>query len=89
MTIEQITVIVQDAVYTIMLVSAPLLIVGLVVGVAVSIFQATTQINEQTMVFVPKIIAIFISLIIFGPWMLTKLSEFTTRLYGSINTIVR
>ena len=89
MTADQIAIIVQDAVYTIMLVSAPLLIAGLVVGVAVSIFQATTQINEQTLVFVPKIIAIFITLIIFGPWMITKLSEFTARLYGSINTIVR
>ena len=89
MTPEQIAMVVQDAIYTIILVSAPLLLVGLVVGVAVSIFQATTQINEQTLVFVPKVVSILITLIIFGPWMMARLTDFTTRLYTNINIMMR
>ncbi len=85
---EQSTVIkvIQDAVTTIMMVSAPPLIIGMVVGIIVSIFQATTQINEQTLAFVPKIIAILISLLVFGGWMLTSLSDFTLRLFEYIGT---
>lgn len=89
MTVGQIITIIQDAIWTIMLVSSPLLIVGLVVGVLVSVFQATTQINEQTLVFVPKIASIFITLIICGPWMITKLMEFADRLFVSINMVTR
>ncbi len=83
---EQATVIkvMQDAVTTIMMVSAPPLIIGMVVGIIVSIFQATTQINEQTLAFVPKIIAILIALLVFGGWMLTNLSDFTLRLFEYI-----
>ncbi len=72
----------QDAVMTIMVVSAPMLIIGMVVGVIISIFQATTQINEQTLAFVPKIIAILLALLIFGGWMVTYLVEFTGRIYS-------
>ena len=88
---EQSTVIkvMQEAVTTIMTVSAPPLIIGMVVGIIVSIFQATTQINEQTLAFVPKIIAIFIALIIFGGWMLTNLTDFTHRIYGYIDTMLK
>ena len=89
MNVGTIVTIVQDAVWTIMLVSSPLLIIGLLVGVLVSVFQATTQINEQTLVFVPKMISIFITLIICGPWMLTKLMEFIDRLYVSINMVTK
>lgn len=74
----------QDAVTTIMLVAAPPLIIGMVVGIIVSIFQATTQINEQTLAFVPKILAIFIALLVFGGWMLTNLSDFALRLFEYI-----
>jgi flagellar biosynthesis protein FliQ len=81
--------VIQDAVTTIMLVAAPMLIVGMVVGIIVSIFQATTQINEQTLAFVPKIIAIFVALLVFGGWMLTNLTDFTNRIYGYISTIVK
>ncbi len=76
----------QDAVTTIMTVSAPPLIIGMVVGIIVSIFQATTQINEQTLAFVPKIIAILLALLVFGGWMLTGLSDFTLRLFEYIGT---
>lgn len=81
--------VIQDAVNTIMLVSAPMLIVGMLVGIIVSIFQATTQINEQTLAFVPKIIAIFIALLVFGGWMLTNLTDFTHRIYGYISTMLK
>ena len=76
----------QDAVTTIMMVSAPPLLIGMVVGIIVSIFQATTQINEQTLAFVPKIIAIFIALLVFGGWMLTNLNDFTLRIFEYIGT---
>lgn len=79
----------QQAIFTIITVASPVLIIGLVIGLVVSIFQATTQINEQTMVFVPKILGIFLALIIFGGWMLTKLTEFTINLFESIKTFVR
>lgn len=85
----QIIKVIQDALNTIMLVAAPVLIIAMVVGIIVSIFQATTQINEQTLAFVPKIIAIFIALIIFGGWMLTNLTDFTHRIYGYINTMLK
>jgi len=60
---------------------------GLIVGLIVAIFQATTQINEQTLVFVPKILAVMIALLVFGPWIMRTMTEFTTKLYNSINTI--
>lgn len=74
----------KEAVYTILLLSGPLLGVSLLVGLLISIFQATTQIQEQTLTFVPKIAMVFISLIIFGPWMLNLLVAFTTNLFSSI-----
>ncbi|WP_068786040.1 flagellar biosynthesis protein FliQ [Paenibacillus phocaensis] len=73
-----------QAVYTVLKVSAPMLLIGLVVGLLVSIFQATTQIQEQTLAFVPKIIAILIALLLFGPWILTTLVDFT---YGILNNL--
>ena len=79
----------QDGVYTILKVAAPMLLTGMVVGVIISIFQATTQINEQTLAFVPKIIAILLALIIFGGWMLTNLSDFTLRMFSMIETMIR
>ncbi len=78
----------QQAIYTGILVSAPMLGIGLLVGVVVSVFQATTQINEQTLAFIPKILAIMAALILFGPWILNTLMDFTTNLFNSINVIV-
>jgi flagellar biosynthetic protein FliQ len=87
LTQTEIITIMQDAIYTVIKVSAPVLIVGMAVGLIVSIFQATTQINEQTLAFVPKIIAILLALLIFGGYMLTSLTEFTQRLFGYIGTM--
>ncbi|MDR1692650.1 MAG: flagellar biosynthesis protein FliQ [Oscillospiraceae bacterium] len=81
MTQTEVASIVTDAVLTILVVSAPMLVIGLVAGLIISILQATTQINEQTIVFVVKILSVFLALIIFGPWMLTRLTEFTQRVF--------
>ncbi|KOP67648.1 flagellar biosynthesis protein FliQ [Bacillus sp. FJAT-18019] len=66
-----------QAVYTVLKVSAPMLVLALAVGLLVSIFQATTQIQEQTLAFVPKIVMVLVALLLFGPWILTTLVEFT------------
>lgn len=79
----------QQAIYTALLVSAPILGLGLIVGILVSVFQAATQINEQTMTFIPKILAVVAALILFGPWMLSTLVEFTTTLFANINIWVQ
>jgi len=73
-----------EAVYTVLKASAPMLIVGLVVGLIISVFQATTQIQEQTLAFVPKIVAVLLSVLIFGPWILTTLVDFTANLLGNL-----
>ena len=71
-----------------LLVSAPLFIAALVTGLLVSIFQAATQINEQTLSFVPKLIATFITLVLAGPWMITMLTDFIRRLFESIPSMI-
>jgi flagellar biosynthetic protein FliQ len=71
------------------LISAPLLISSLVIGLLVSIFQAVTQINEATLTFIPKILIIGIVLVLMGPWMLDEMTRFTTELLENIATYVR
>lgn len=88
MTQGEVISISQQAIYTTIIIAAPMLGFGLMVGIIVSIFQATTQINEQTLVFIPKILAVFIALMIFGPWMLNTIIDFTNRLYNSINILI-
>jgi len=82
MSQTQVITVMQDAVVTIITVAAPALIVAMVVGLIISIFQATTQINEQTLAFVPKIIAILVVLLLFGGMMLTNLTEMAQRMFG-------
>ena len=79
----------REALFMVMLVSAPMLGLGLIVGVAVSIFQATTQIQEQTLVFVPKIVATFVAILIFGPWILGMIVDYTRDLFMSFNSVIR
>jgi len=67
-----------------LMIAAPLLLVGLLVGLIISIFQATTSIQEQTLTFVPKIAAILGALILFGPWIIVSMVQFTLRLFGRI-----
>lgn len=74
---------------TIAMVSAPMLISALVVGVIVSVFQAITQINEATLTFIPKMVVVAIVIVIAGPWMLDTLTGFTAELFNSAGDIVR
>lgn len=67
-----------------LLISAPLLLVGMIVGLIISIFQATTSIQEQTLSFVPKIAAILGTLVLLGPWIMASMMQFTLRLFGRI-----
>lgn len=84
----EILAVMKDAIFTTLMASMPMLIAALVIGVIVSIFQATTQINEQTLAFVPKIIGILLALLIFGGWIMTEINDFTINLYQSINTML-
>jgi len=79
----------QRALLVVIYVSAPILGLSLLVGLAVSIFQATTQIQEQTLTFVPKILAVVASILLFGSWMLKILMEYTQNLYMSVNQYIR
>lgn len=72
----------QAAIRTVLVVSLPPILVGLVIGIVVSIIQAATQINEQTLAFVPKIVGILASLLLFGGLMLNSLTEFTYQIYN-------
>lgn len=81
-----VSMVMQDAIYTVLKVALPIMLVALVIGVIISIFQATTQINEQTLAFVPKIIGIFLALLVFGSWMLVQLKEFVFRMFEQIGT---
>ena len=88
MSNELILTLAERGILTILLVAGPLLLLALAVGLFVSVFQATTQIQEQTLAFIPKIIAVLVGVVFFGPWMLTKIVEFTTDLYQNINHFV-
>lgn len=76
----------RRAVQVTLMVSAPMLLAGMVIGLMVSIFQATTQINEQTLTFVPKIIAVFITLLIMTPWVIHTLVTFTNSIFSAISS---
>jgi flagellar biosynthetic protein FliQ len=88
MTPETVMTIGQQAMELTLMVSAPLLLTALIVGLIVSIFQAATQINEMTLSFIPKLIAMFGVLIISGPWMIGLLLDYMTRLFSSIPYLV-
>lgn len=79
----------RDALMMVILVSAPMLGLGLLVGVLVSVFQATTQIQEQTLAFIPKILAVFAAILIFGPWMLSLLTDYTRELFIGLPRMIR
>lgn len=88
MDIDVVVNIIQQAALMILLLSAPMLLIGLVVGLIVSIFQATTQIQEATLSFVPKIVAVLVSMVIFGPWIISTLVNFTRNLFLSMNNFI-
>lgn len=78
----------SQAIYTIIVVSAPLLLVSLIIGLIISIFQTVTSIQEQTLTFVPKILAIFVGMMIFGSWILTQLTEYITDLWSNFGVFL-
>lgn len=88
MTIDAVTDIARDALFLIIKVSLPVLLVSLIVGLIVSIFQTVTSIQEQTLTFVPKIIGVFLALVVFGHWMMTAMVEFMTQLWSSFTVYV-
>ena len=79
----------RQAIEVTLLLAMPMLGLGLVVGLMVSIFQATTQIQEMTLTFVPKIVAIMLALVVFAPWMLDKIINFTQQVIISVPNYVR
>jgi len=87
MTPEFVVSIGRQAIETGLMCAAPMLIVALVLGLLISIFQAATQINEQTMTFIPKIVGVFVTLLIFAPWILQKASAFLTSIFNQLPTI--
>ena len=78
----------SQAIYTIIVVSAPLLLVSLIIGLIISIFQTETSIQEQTLTFVPKILAVFVGMMIFGSWILTQLTEYITDLWSNFGVFL-
>ncbi|PLX91404.1 MAG: flagellar biosynthetic protein FliQ [Desulfuromonas sp.] len=77
----------RNAVKTVLLISSPMLLSGLIIGLLVSIFQAATQINEQTMTFIPKIVAVLVSLILFAPWIIRVMLAFTQNVFQGITLL--
>jgi len=78
----------ERGIYTILIVSGPLLLIALGVGLAISIFQATTQIQEQTLAFVPKIVAVLVGIVFLAPWMISHLISYTAEILGNLNRFV-
>ncbi len=88
MTPQTVIAIGREALTVTLLVAAPMLIFGLIIGLIISIFQAITQINEMTLTFVPKILAVALSLLIFLPWMINLLTDFTQHMFALIPGLV-
>ena len=78
----------RQAIEVTLLIAAPMLVTALVVGLIISIFQAATQLNESTLQFVPKLVAMFVVLLLTGPWMLQYLIDYIQRLFGSIPQLI-
>ncbi len=89
MTPEFVTSIGTQTIEVILVISAPILVIGMIVGLAVSIFQAVTQIQEMTLTFVPKIIAVFIALLALSGWIMQKMIAFTTGIFVNIPNYIR
>jgi flagellar biosynthetic protein FliQ len=78
----------QQALEMTLMISAPLLLTALIVGLAVSVLQAATQINEMTLSFIPKLVALFVALVVAGPWMLATMTQYMRRLFESIPFVI-
>ena len=89
MGIEEVTAVSSEALYLVIKVAAPILLVSLVVGLIISIFQTVTSIQEQTLTFVPKIIAVFFAMIVLCHWMLNEMTQFMIRLWSDFPLYIR
>ena len=89
MSIDDVTQIMSHALYTIVITAAPVLFVSLAIGLIVSIFQTVTSIQEQTLTFVPKVLGIFLALIILGHWMLNNMVDFLIDLYSQFHMYIK
>lgn len=89
MTVDDVAMITQEALFLIIKVAAPVLLISLAVGLLISIFQTVTSIQEQTLTFVPKIISIFLAIILLGHWMLNNMVEYMTRLWSDFTMFIR
>ena len=89
MNVELVTEIANRALYLVIKTSLPVLLVSLIVGLIVSIFQTVTSIQEQTLTFVPKIVAVFLALMVFGGWMLNNIIEYMTQLLLNLPVYVK
>lgn len=85
MTVDAVSEIANNALYLIIEVSLPVLLVSLIVGLVISIFQTVTSIQEQTLTFVPKIVCVFLALMLLGPWMMQTMTEFAVGLWSSFS----
>lgn len=89
MTVDNVVEITRTTLYTIILTSAPMLLISLIIGLAVSIFQTVTSIQEQTLTFVPKLIGIFVMLMLLGHWMLNNMTNFMTDLWSDFSLYIK
>lgn len=89
MGVEEVTGIVSDALFTVIKTVAPVLLVSLIIGLIISIFQTVTSIQEQTLTFVPKVICVFLTIIILGHWMLNNMVSFMTNLWSDFTIYIR
>ncbi|MFJ7507966.1 flagellar biosynthesis protein FliQ [Peribacillus simplex] len=88
MSAEFVIDIAEKGIYMVLIIAGPLMVIALIVGLLVSIFQATTQIQEQTLAFVPKIVAVLLGLILLAPWMLSHLLTYANEIFGNLNRFV-
>ncbi|WP_096435397.1 flagellar biosynthesis protein FliQ [Alteribacter populi] len=88
MSSEMVVSLAERGVFTVIMIAGPLLILALGIGLLVSIFQATTQIQEQTLAFIPKIVGVLLGLVIFGPWMLQTAITFTQDIFSNLHQFV-
>ncbi|NTV79540.1 MAG: flagellar biosynthesis protein FliQ [Clostridiales bacterium] len=89
MSIDDVVQISHDALYNVIITSAPVLLISLVIGLIISIFQTVTSIQEQTLTFVPKIICVFLGLMLFGHWMLNNMSSYMVELWSDFSVYIR
>lgn len=89
MTIDTVTAITRDALYTIIISSAPMLLISLIIGLVISIFQTVTSIQEQTLTFVPKVIGIFAAIMILGHWVMNNMVNYTINLWSNFDSYIR